>query len=577
MAATQDEAALLSDRQLMMLAGEAAFGRGVEYFREGMVVGWNRKGDAITADVEGSERYRVVLELSKRGLDGGCDCPASEGIDFCKHCVAVALAYRADQAEQARLTEGDASDRIQAYLQQMDKASLVEALQSQIENDPVLRQQWTLRADAVLGVLDHKALKKRITAVFPVNRDLYRYGQVSAYFARAEAVVEQLAEQAPQLPADKCLTLVDHALSRLARALETIDDSGGFRFHCEHTLHDVHVRTVRRLDWPPDKIATYLYDKAFGGIEDSYPPIPDAYTEALGDAGMAAYHACLQRAWDDLPALPKESGWMVKYRYIRLRDPLLKRAEADDDLPAMLALYQKTASDERDCLDAAERCIAHEAWDQLETWLARAKRATSQQFPHQQIERQRLEVRLYLQHGEAEAAAALQWEIYQHTRQLEDYRRLVTLADEQELATDYRRRAHDWLVDGLDETPQLPFGWGPRMVDSLLEVYLFEGRLDEARALCTERAVMPTLLHQLAQASKALDESLPLYLRLVRHEVQKTNNSAYRDGIALLQELHGRLDSASQRDAFQDALTQLRTEFKPKRNFIKWLNEAFPG
>ncbi|MFD2665829.1 SWIM zinc finger family protein [Halomonas halophila] len=576
MSTTRVDSALLSDRQLIRLAGEAAFGRGVAYYHEGMVVGWHQSGTTITADVEGGERYRVVLELSAQGLDGSCDCPASQGIDFCKHCVAVALSYRTNEAEQARLTEGDATDRIHAYLQQMDKSSLIEALQSLIEHDPILRQQWSLRADAVLGVLDIKTLKKRITAAFPVNRDLYRYEQVNAYFARAEAVVEQLAEQAPQLPADQCLTLVDYALSRMARALETVDDSGGFRFHCEHILHDLHVRTVRRLDWSPGQLAAYLYDKAFGGSEDSYPPIPDAYAEALGEAGMAAYHACLQRAWDDLPALPKESGWMVKYRYIRLRAPLLKLAEADGDLPAMLALYEKTASDEKDCLDAAKACIAHEAWDQLETWLARAKRATSQQNPHQQVERQRLEVRLYLQRGEGEAAAALLWDIYQHTRQLEDYRRLVTLADDRQLATDYRRCAHDWLVEGLDEESQRPFGWGPRMVDSLLEVYLFEGRLDEARALCAERAVMPALLHQLAQATKELDESLPLYLRLVRHEVQKTNNQAYRDGIALLQELDGRLDSASQRETFQDALIQLRTEFKPKRNFIKWLKEAFP-
>ncbi|WP_133635336.1 SWIM zinc finger family protein [Halomonas ventosae] len=572
----QDERALLSDRQLVMLAGEAAFGRGVEYYREGMVVGWNRKGSTITADVEGSERYRVVLKLSKRGLEGGCDCPASEGIDFCKHCVATALAFRAEQAEQSRLTEGDASDRIRAYLQQMDKASLVEALESLIDSDPVLRQQWSLRADAVLGVLDHKALKKRITAAFPLNRDLYRYGQVSAYFARAEAVVEQLAEQAPQFPAEQCLTLVDYALSRLGRALETIDDSGGFRFHCEATLQTLHVQTATRLDWSPEKLANYLYDKAFGGSEDSYPSIPDAYAQALGEAGMAAYHARLQQAWDALPALPAEAGWSQQYRYIRLRRPLFERAEAAGDLSAMLALYQKTASKEPDCLDAAELCIEHGNWDELETWLARAKRAASHQFPHQQVERQRLEVRLHLQRGEVDAAAALQWDIYQQTRQLADYRQLAALADEHDLAIDYRQRAHDWLVEGLDQTPQLPFGWGPRMVDSLLELYLFEGRLAEAQALCAERAVGPGLLHQLAKALKDPDESLPMYLRLVRHSVCQTNNRAYREGIALLQELKGSLVTPVQQAAFEQALTQLRTEFKQKLNFIKWLNEAFP-
>ena len=571
----QDERELLSDRQLAMLAGEAAFGRGLEYYHAGMVVGWNRKGATITADVEGSERYRVVLKLSKRGLEGGCNCPASEGIDFCKHCVATALAYRAEQAEQTRLTEGDATDRIRAYLQQMDKASLIESLESLIDSDPVLRQQWSLRSDAVLGVLDHKALKKRITVAFPVNRDLYRYGQVSAYFARAEAVVEQLAEQAPQLPAEQCLKLVDYALSRLGRALETIDDSGGFRFHCEATLQTLHVQTVTRLDWSPDRLAAYLFEKAFGD-EDLYPEIPGAYAQALGEAGMAAYHDHLQQAWDALPALPAGAGWSEEYPYLRLRRPLFERAEAAGDLPAMLALYQKTASQERDCLDAAELCIEHGAWDELETWLARAKRAMSKQHPLQQVERQRLEVRLLLHRGDVEAAAALQWDIYQQTQHLEDYRRLVAMADEHGLAIDYRQRARDWLVARLDKTPPSPFAFAPRAENSLLEIELFEGRLAEAQALCAERAVAPELLHQLAKTLKDPDESRPLYLRLVRHSVCQTNNRAYREGIALLQELKGSLATPAQEAAFEQALTQLRTEFKQKRNFIKWLNEAFP-
>ena len=86
----------------------------------------------------------------------------------------------------------------------------------------------------------------------------------------------------------------------------------------------------------------------------------------------------------------------------------------------------------------------------------------------------------------------------------------------------------------------------------------------------------PRAAHQLAKTLKDPDESQPLYLRLVRHSVCQTNNRAYREGIALLQELKGSLATPAQEAAFEQALTQLRTEFKQKRNFIKWLNEAFP-
>lgn len=568
---------LISDSQLMMLAGDAAFARGVQYYQQGSVVNWNKSGATLSADVEGSELYHVALTLTKQGLDGGCNCPASEGIDFCKHCVAVALAYRAEHAKQAQRAEGDTSDRIHAYLETLDKPSLVKTLLTLIENDPVLHQQWSLKADAALGVLDHKALKKRITAAFPINRGLFRYSQVSHYFGKAEAVIEQLAEQVPQLPPEKSLALVDYALARMDKALETIDDSGGFRFHCEHLLHTLHIQTVKRLDWPADKLAGYLYDKAFGGEEDRYPAIPDAYLDVLSQASQDAYHERLQQALDELPNQVATMEWEERYRLIRLREPLLQRAQAAGDLPAILALYQKTTSDEKDCLEAAELCMAYEAWDQVEVWLAYATESEEKNDPRWRLERNRLEIRLKLHRGEADAAAEQQWGIYQHTQHLEDYRQLVTLMEAHQLATDYRQRACDWLLERITHPPEkVPAFWTQQAKDSLLEIYLHEGRLDDAQALCAEHPVSAHLLYQLAKALPCPDTQIPLYLRLVRLYVQQTNKQGYRQGIALLKELNQCLKTPAQHTAFTQRLTQLRSEFKAKRNFIKWLNEAFP-
>ncbi|MGO2147412.1 SWIM zinc finger family protein [Halomonas sp.] len=568
---------LISDSQLIMLAGDAAFSRGVQYYQQGMVIHWDKSGSTISADVEGSELYHVTLTLTKQGLSGGCNCPASEGIDFCKHCVAVALAFRAEQAKQAQRVEGDTSDRIHAYVESLDKPSLVEALLSLIENDPVLYQQWSLKADAALGVLDHKALKKRITAAFPINRGLFRYSQVSHYFSKAEAVLEQLAEQVPQLPSVKSLALVDYALARMDKALETIDDSGGFRFHCEHLLHTLHIKTVKRLDWPADKLADYLYEKSFGGEEDRYPPIPDAYLDVLNQASQNAYHERLQQALDELPNQTATMEWDDRYRLTRLREPLLKRAQAAGDLPAILALYQKTISDEKDCLEAAELCIAYEAWDQVAAWLTYAAECEAKNNHRWRLERNRLEIRLKLHRGEADAAAEQQWGIYQHTQQLEDYRQLVTLIEAHQLATDYRQQACDWLLKCITQpSEKMPFYQVQRAKDSLLEIYLHEDRLDDAQALCAEHKVSAHLLYQLAKALPSPDAQIPLYLRLVRLYIEQTNNQGYRQGIALLKELQKSLETPAQYTAFAHMLAQLHSEFKAKRNFIKWLNEAFP-
>jgi len=76
-----------------------------------------------------------------------------------------------------------------------------------------------------------------------------------------------------------------------------------------------------------------------------------------------------------LPSLTAKASWSKKFHYERLREPLLKRAEARGDVATILALHQKSATEVQDYLKIAALCIAHDAWDQVELWLARAARA----------------------------------------------------------------------------------------------------------------------------------------------------------------------------------------------------------
>ncbi|BBI48753.1 hypothetical protein HORIV_11740 [Vreelandella olivaria] len=160
---------------------------------------------------------------------------------------------------------------------------------------------------------------------------------------------------------------------------------------------------------------------------------------------------------------------------------------------------------------------------------------------------------------------------------MEDYRQLVALMEAHQLATDYRQRACDWLLERITHpSEKVPFYLAQQAKDSLLEIYLHEGRLDDAQALCAEHPVSAHLLYQLAKALPSPDAQIPLYLRLVRLYVKQTNKQGYRQGIALLKELKKSLETPAQYTAFAQQLSQLRSEFKAKRNFIKWLNEAFP-
>ncbi len=150
---------LISHDHLVKLAGKAAFNRGMNYFKAGNVLSIKQKANRISADVDGTEIYRVNLKWTHNLLDGACDCPASEGFDFCKHCVAVALTLQQTQTEQEKSIQGGAENRIKAYLFKQDREKLADWLLELIESESTLLQEWSMRADNDLGLLDTKAIK----------------------------------------------------------------------------------------------------------------------------------------------------------------------------------------------------------------------------------------------------------------------------------------------------------------------------------------------------------------------------------------------------------------------------------
>ncbi|ALM54347.1 hypothetical protein BJB45_20135 [Halomonas huangheensis] len=548
-----EEMSFLSDKHLARLAGGGAFARGEKYYRQGRVRDLDRTGSRIVAVVDGSQVYRADLTLSRNGLDGVCICPASGGFDFCKHCVAAALAYRAELNGEP-----------------------VEAPAEKSSSGKSVGGKAVARESTVEAAIAPAELKKRITAAFPFPRDgLFRYAQVSTYFSRAEPLMDLLESQAPLLSPEQLLKLVDYAQTRLYRALETIDDSGGFRLHCEGTLKELHIEAMQRLDWSAQHKAQYLHELSFAHDgrerEDWYAPIPEAYREVLGDEGMAAFLAILRQQWDALPKPPAGSDWSLTFRFSRIRDPLLEDARQRGDLEAVLSLYRKTANQRMDCIHAVRDCIEHQAWDLAEHWLELADEAHSS-TGRWQADVDRLRVTLWEHQEKADEAAELQWRIYQQTRELSDYQRL----DSQ-----YRQRVVDGLSAKLPE-PQSTISCSSRFplnicreATQLVEIHLAEGDTDAALAICRQWHTTPTTVRQLlARLKDRPEDSLELFLQLIRGEVEQANDRGYRNAIGLLERYRKTLKTSTQQETLRHAIDELREVHQKKRKFIGYMDEA---
>ena len=86
-------AQLISKATIRSLATAESFARGRSYFDDGAVSDVRRRGDQVTAEVEGSEfePYQVSIRLHGGGVaDAHCSCPYDWG-GYCKHIVAVLL------------------------------------------------------------------------------------------------------------------------------------------------------------------------------------------------------------------------------------------------------------------------------------------------------------------------------------------------------------------------------------------------------------------------------------------------------------------------------------------------------
>jgi uncharacterized Zn finger protein len=77
------------------LARGSAVAQGRVYAASGRVKALTHAGGQLIAVVQGETFYAVSIWIRETGLGYICTCPAGGDGDFCKHCVAVAIAWLA--------------------------------------------------------------------------------------------------------------------------------------------------------------------------------------------------------------------------------------------------------------------------------------------------------------------------------------------------------------------------------------------------------------------------------------------------------------------------------------------------
>ena len=155
--------ASLTREKLKNWAGERSFERGVSYFAQGMVHDLLEYRETLVASVSGNDTYRVKISFDEKGAVAyDCSCPYGEEGNFCKHCVAVGLAYLAGKAEPKSAPSGTPTlEDVRAYLEQQPVTWLADTIMAQVLENKRLRDKLILAVTKTRGAPRPKRLSRQ--------------------------------------------------------------------------------------------------------------------------------------------------------------------------------------------------------------------------------------------------------------------------------------------------------------------------------------------------------------------------------------------------------------------------------
>lgn len=352
---------------LLELAGERFFRRGENYYYEGRVHALVEHEGAIVAKVLGTYEYRVRFRAEDDGLVYSCDCPLGVDGEFCKHCVAVGLAWPKGEAEHDLFSEVGAEpvttmDDVRAYLEGQEKDVLVRLLMEQAMEDERLRERLLLRAARTGGgPPDIAAFRRAIDRAVEPPRDYWDYDSPWDYAQGLGSVVESISDMLKEGFAVEAIELSEYAIAEVEKNAMDYDVDGTV-YGILEALEEVHHAACVEAKPDPEALAARLFAWEMGGHYDAFYGAVESYADVLGEKGLAEYRRLAEEEWAKVPTLgPDRAAWHYDRRRSRLTNIMRTLASLSDDVEELVAVESKDLSRADAYLRIAQIC--HEAGD----------------------------------------------------------------------------------------------------------------------------------------------------------------------------------------------------------------------
>lgn len=555
----------LLDRTLLrQMAGDAEFRKGENYYQAGAVRQVQVAGDRITAKVSGSRAYRVKLWRGRGQLQFSCNCDRGHEPEFCKHCVAVGLAWLAGPAGQAA-KPGVTRDELRDHLRGLDKERLIHLALEAMDYDDILRRRLMLETIGVTRPRKPDAPPPDLATYRQILReaiecaDYVDYEAMPDYTQGVEEAIRPLGELLRGGHAAAVVELAELALVELDKANDMIDGGDGSLNAAYDDLQHYHLEACRQAQLPPEKLAARLLEYEIEGGLGVFNNTAAAYAEVLGENGLRAWRRLLTQEWQNLPPLSAGGGATGDIDHRRFQiNALMERMAGDaGDLEALAAIRQRDLTSPPDFLALAETYRAAHRLDQA---ITAAERGLSARGDLSGLRDFLADA--YLQARRPADAAALIWQQYEETPDLDTFAHLKAVSGPGWPA--WRERALE-LLRALPPQPD-------RSV--LVEALLSEGLAEEAWAEARAGGCRVRLWLALAErrAATAPDDALHVYQDQLNAIIAGGDQRAYRQAIEVLARIRRLLETLGRREDFGAFSAEVRAAHRQKRNFLKLLD-----
>lgn len=409
---------------------------------------------------------------------------------------------------------------------------------------------------------DLASFRKELTARLRVSGYLDRR-RAGGYARQADSVLDLLEQLLRAGRAADMVVCAEHVMARLDTALSRIDDSNGYLGSVVSRLQELHHAACVAAQPDSRRLGVRLFEFELKSDWEWFLDAPERYRDVLGEDGLAAYRARLEREWEMLPQLLPER-----------ERPLLRSYDS----------RRATVTFLRESLARAEGNV-----DELVSVLARDL-SSSYQFCRiadtlEQAGRER-EALVWLERGIAAFPPAGDAQL--RSRAIRAYRRDGQDADAVELASrafhagpsartyaELREASSGFREPGLQETALARLrdltDVGGR--SQAVRAQLDDGNLEGAWRDAEEGGCVPALWRTLADARRAEspEDALGVYQRLLERALEHSHVGAYQEAIDLLHEIRTSLELAGREAEFQAELDRVRSEQRRRPKLLAML------